>query len=64
VKFSNFQVLREIVDYCPSVLLELGFLSNWDESEFYQNPFNIRALASMMLKCLTKNFTGYERVGD
>ncbi|WP_315897846.1 N-acetylmuramoyl-L-alanine amidase [Gillisia sp. Hel_I_86] len=32
VKFFDFQVLRETVDYCPSVLLELGFLSNLDES--------------------------------
>jgi len=36
VKFANFQVLRETVDYCQSVLLELGFLSNWDEGEYYQ----------------------------
>lgn len=35
VKFANFQVLRKTVDYCPSVLLELGFLSNWDENDYY-----------------------------
>jgi N-acetylmuramoyl-L-alanine amidase len=34
VKFAGFQVLREIGNYCPSVLLELGFLSNWNESVF------------------------------
>ncbi len=27
VKFANFKVKRETVDYCPSVLLELEFLS-------------------------------------
>ncbi len=34
VKFANFQVLRETIDYCPSVLVELGFLSNEDESRY------------------------------
>lgn len=34
VKFANFQVLRETVDYCPSILVELGFLSNEDESRY------------------------------
>ncbi|MBS9461034.1 N-acetylmuramoyl-L-alanine amidase [Flagellimonas sp. 389] len=34
VKFANFQVLRETISYCASVLLELGFLSNWDESKY------------------------------
>ena len=28
VKFANFQVLQATIQYCPSVLLELGFLSN------------------------------------
>ncbi|TLP71749.1 N-acetylmuramoyl-L-alanine amidase, partial [Maribacter sp. ACAM166] len=37
VKFANFQVLRETDGFCPSVLLELGFLSNWDENEYYQS---------------------------
>ena len=34
VKFANFQVKRETVDYCPSVLLELRFLSIGDENNF------------------------------
>ncbi|WP_347709013.1 N-acetylmuramoyl-L-alanine amidase [Gramella sp. MT6] len=34
VKFSNFQVKRETVDYCPSVLLELGFFNIGDENNF------------------------------
>ena len=32
VKFANFQVLRETTSHCVSILLELGFLSNIDES--------------------------------
>src|SRR5690606_8552561 len=34
VKFANFQVLRETVNECKSLLLELGFLSNYDENSY------------------------------
>jgi len=54
VKFANFQVLRETIDNCPSVLLELGFLSNTFESDYYRNQFGIRALALVVLDCLLK----------
>lgn len=33
VKFANFQVLREMVDCCPALLVELGFLSNRNENK-------------------------------
>jgi len=33
MKYANFQVLRETQYICPGVLLELGFLSNWEEAE-------------------------------
>lgn len=52
VKFSNFQVLRETVDYCPSILVELGFLSNWDEIGYFQNIESIEVLAILILKYL------------
>ncbi|MEQ3676075.1 MAG: N-acetylmuramoyl-L-alanine amidase [Dokdonia sp.] len=52
VKFANFQVLRETVDYFPSVLLELGFLSNGDESSYVINSANRAALANTILKAL------------
>ncbi|MFD0836667.1 N-acetylmuramoyl-L-alanine amidase [Mariniflexile aquimaris] len=32
VKYGDFQVLRETTNYCPAFLVELGFLSNWDEN--------------------------------
>ena len=54
VKFADFQVLRETIDYCPSVLLELGFLSNSDESNYYANSSNIKALAIVVMKSLIK----------
>ncbi len=54
VKFSNFQVLCETIGYCTSALLELGFLSNQDESNFYQKPESYRALALTILEGLIK----------
>ncbi|MBJ7881929.1 N-acetylmuramoyl-L-alanine amidase family protein [Gelidibacter salicanalis] len=45
VKFANFQVLRETINYCPSILLELGFLSNWDEVRHLGVKENIVAIA-------------------
>lgn len=49
VKFANFQVLRETVDYCPTVLVELGFLSNLDEAQHLTEDENILALALSLL---------------
>ena len=49
VKFANFQVLRETIDYCTSVLLELGFLSNRDESSYISASKNIKLIALAIL---------------
>ncbi|MEL7269524.1 MAG: N-acetylmuramoyl-L-alanine amidase, partial [Bacteroidota bacterium] len=35
VKFANFQVLRETIPYCPSVLVEMGFMTNTDEAGYF-----------------------------
>lgn len=59
VKFANFQVLRETVDYCPSVLLELGFLSNGDEENYLSNKSSLSKIASAIIINL-KNVS-YER---
>ena len=64
VKFANFQVLRENVDYCPSVLLELGFLSNKNEVDYHQARDSSSAIALIVWESLSKNITSYERVGD
>ena len=45
VKFANFQVLRETLDYFPAVLLELGFLSNMDENSYLLNITNLKLVA-------------------
>lgn len=54
VKFANFQVLRETIDNGPSVLLELGFLSNGDESSYFSSFHNIRWTAIAILKSVVK----------
>ena len=55
VKFANFQVLRETIGFCTSVLLELGFLSNRDECKYYQKSESIKALALVIWESLIKN---------
>ena len=52
VKFANFQVLRETVDYCPTVLVELGFLSNQDEAQHLTEDENVLAIALSLLSGL------------
>src|SRR5690606_31918205 len=37
VKFACFQVLREVIHQCPSVLLEVGFISNPEDALFVKN---------------------------
>ncbi|WP_417237439.1 N-acetylmuramoyl-L-alanine amidase family protein [Bizionia paragorgiae] len=59
VKFANFQVLRETNDYFPSVLLELGFLSNGDEENYLLNKSSLLKIASAIIINL-KNVS-YER---
>jgi len=54
VKFGNFQVLRETVAFCPGILLEMGFLTNLDEADYFLKPKNIRAMALAILRdCIT-----------
>lgn len=48
VKFANFQVLREAENY-PSVLVEMGYMTNADEADYYEKPKNIRAMALSIL---------------
>ncbi|SHG39847.1 N-acetylmuramoyl-L-alanine amidase, partial [Salegentibacter echinorum] len=54
VKFANFQVLRETTDTAVALLLELGFLSNADESHYLSNPASIKNLAQIIYQYLRK----------
>ena len=64
IKFADFQVLRETTNCCPSLLLELVFLSNGDESSYFQKPKIHQATAIAILESLTVNLDNYERVGN
>lgn len=52
VKQGNFQVLGETEGLCPSVLLELGFLSNKEEARHNSKPASITAYALLILETL------------
>jgi N-acetylmuramoyl-L-alanine amidase len=56
VKFANFQVLRETVGFCPSILVELGFLSNRDEAQHLSEQKNVLVMALSILNGLTLNY--------
>ena len=53
VRFSNFQVLRENTTYRPSILVEMGFVTNTDEAYYFLKAKNIisMALSSLMGLC-------------
>jgi len=48
IKFANFQVLRETI-FCPSILVEMGFMTNMDEADYFLKPQSIKALALAVL---------------
>lgn len=52
VKQANFQVLRETFKSCPAILLELGYLSNKNESDYMSNKEKRKALALAILMAL------------
>ncbi|GGW36520.1 N-acetylmuramoyl-L-alanine amidase family protein [Arenibacter certesii] len=52
VKFANFKVLRETSEHVPSVLMELGYLSNRDEAMYMDKEVNIHAIALTILQSL------------
>ncbi|MGB3342818.1 MAG: N-acetylmuramoyl-L-alanine amidase [Aequorivita sp.] len=56
VQFANFQVLRENTAYRPSILIEMGFITNTDEADYFLKPKNIRAMALAILMGLYNYF--------
>ena len=49
VKFADFQVLRETIGACPSVLVELGFLTDGVEGAYFLEEGNLKRLGLMVL---------------
>lgn len=58
VKQANFQVLRDLRLTCPAVLLELGFLSNLQESEHSTKKSSITGYAMVILQTLKMESDG------
>lgn len=56
VKATNFQVLRETDQVCPSILVELGFLSNKEEEEHLKKKPSVAAIALVILETLKAYF--------
>ena len=56
VKFANFQVLRENIKFRPTILIEMGFITNTDEADYFLKPKNIRAMALAILMGLYNYF--------
>ncbi len=59
VKFANFHVLRETISYCPSMLVEMGFMTNTDEADYFLEAKNIKAIVLAVLM----GIMGYLNVG-
>ena len=56
IQFGNFQVLRETIALCPSILIETGYISSKDEAEYYTKASNTRAIALAILLGIYKNY--------
>jgi len=54
VKFANFQVLRETIQFVPSILVEFCFISHKDEAQYLRENSNLKALAFSILNSLIK----------
>lgn len=58
IQFVNFQVLRENIVFRPTILIEMGFVTNSDEADYFLKPKNIGAMALAILMGLY-NYLNY-----
>ncbi len=56
ILMQNFQVLRESIDFVPSVLVELGFFSNTSESSYLNSKEGIQGLSLAITKSIMEYF--------
>ncbi len=49
IQFANFQVLRRNTIFRPTILIEMGFMTNVDEADYFLRFKNIRAMALAIL---------------
>ncbi len=55
IKFADFQVLRETIQFVPSILVEFCFISNKDEAQYLNKNSNLKALAFSILNSLIRS---------
>lgn len=53
---SNLQVLRESISFVPSVLVEMGFFSNLDESSYLNSQKGIKGISLSVTKSIIDYF--------
>jgi len=56
IKFGDFQVLRETIIHCPAILIEIGFVTNADEADYFLKTRNAKAVALAILLGTNKYF--------
>lgn len=56
IMLNNFQVLRESISFTPSVLIEMGFFSNKDESIYLNSKKGINGLSLAVTKSIMDYF--------
>ena len=61
VKRANFQVQRETMDQCPTILIETGFITHADEALYFKDQRNIKAVALTILLGIYKYLHGAGR---
>ncbi|WP_266069651.1 N-acetylmuramoyl-L-alanine amidase family protein [Salinimicrobium profundisediminis] len=55
MKFANFQVLREMIRFCPAILIEVGFLNNPVEAVHFSGSSGITAIALAILSGISNH---------
>jgi N-acetylmuramoyl-L-alanine amidase len=56
IKYDNFSVLRNSIEFVPSVLIELGFFSNKNEEKYLTSKKGINGLSLAIAKSIIKYF--------
>jgi N-acetylmuramoyl-L-alanine amidase len=57
VYLLGWLLLRETISSCPAVLLEIGFMTNTDEADYFLKPKNIKAQAMTILMGIINFYT-------
>lgn len=56
IKYENFSVLRNSINYIPSTLIELGFFSNKNEADYIVSQKGINGLSLAISKSIIEYF--------